>query len=218
MPLPKPLTKPDILNAMNNTRSNRAAARYLNCSFNHYRKYAKLYTDEETGLSLFEKHLNPSGKGIPKFITKYGMDKFPILDIIEGRVSSDHFSPNKIKDAMIREGLLKECCSNCGFTERRVLDFKMPLLMYFKDNNKKNYYPDNLMLYCYNCYFLNIGDVFTPKQTLSIEDHKSLIYEGDVDWELDEYQKQQLDNIIAYSNQTPTGSNNDDPYDLVSRI
>ena len=27
----------------------------------------------------------------------------------------------------------------CGFKERRVFDYKMPLLLHFKDKNKKNY-------------------------------------------------------------------------------
>jgi len=217
MPLAKPLSKSQILSAMDNTLSNFAAARYLNCSYNHYKRYAKLYVDEETGQTLFQKHLNASGKGIPKFIKGYSLSSYPIMDIIEGRVNSDHFSPNKIKDAMIREGLLEEKCSNCNFTERRVLDFKMPLLMHFKDNNKKNYFPNNIDLYCYNCYFLNIGDVFTPKQELTIQDHKSVVM-NDVEWELDEYHKAQLDEIIMRHNPTPTGSVDDDPYSLVSRI
>lgn len=216
MPLAKPLSREMIINAMANTRSNRAAARYLNCSYIHYKQYAKLYKDEETGKTLFEKHLNQAGKGIPKFLSSYGMDKFPILDIIEGRVNSDHFAPNKIKDALIREGLVPECCDRCGFNERRVVDFKIPLLMYFTDNNKRNYKPSNLKLYCYNCYFLTIGDVFNPKQELAIQDHKS-VYEGDVDWELSDYHKEALENIVTINNQTPPPSE-DDPYSLVSRI
>ena len=51
----KYFTKDQILMAMNNTRSNMAAARYLGCSFQHYRRYAKMYTDED-GVTLFDKH------------------------------------------------------------------------------------------------------------------------------------------------------------------
>ena len=32
-----------------------------------------------------------------------------------------------------------EECSVCKFHERRVSDYKMPLLLNFKDGNKKNY-------------------------------------------------------------------------------
>ena len=38
MPKAKPLNKELIVAAMNKTKSNRAAARYLNCSYQHYKK------------------------------------------------------------------------------------------------------------------------------------------------------------------------------------
>jgi hypothetical protein len=63
---PKVLTKEQILAAQARTKSNFAAARYLHVSYPHYKKYAKTYTDSETGKTLFEMHLNQSGKGIPK--------------------------------------------------------------------------------------------------------------------------------------------------------
>ena len=63
MPKAKPISKEMVLRAMRNTKSNRAASRFLNCSYVHYKKWAKLYNDEKTGKTLFEIHLNPSGKG-----------------------------------------------------------------------------------------------------------------------------------------------------------
>jgi hypothetical protein len=217
MPQPKPLSKEMILLAMKNTRSNMAAARYLNCSYQHYKKWAKIYDSDEPGKSLFLKHRNLGGVGIPKFMGgKAGnANKFPILDIIEGRVSSDHFSPDTIKDAMIREGLLREICCECGFCERRVHDYKMPLLLWFKDNNRRNYNPDNCVLICYNCYFLKIGDVFSPKQKLVIQDHKSVVGE-DVTWELDEQSKEMLDNIVVRDNAVKK-PDEDDGMEYVSR-
>ena len=41
----KPLTKEMILAAMAKTKSNRAASRYLNVSYIHYKGYAKMYID-----------------------------------------------------------------------------------------------------------------------------------------------------------------------------
>lgn len=221
----KDLTKERILLAMQNTRSNRSAARFLNVSYIHYKKWAMNYDSDEkidpndpnsSFKSLFAKHKNPGGVGIPKFMGgKAGnADKFPILDIIEGRVSIDHFSPDAIKDAMIREGLLKEMCCECGFCERRVLDYKMPLLLWFKDNNRRNYRPENCNLICYNCYFLKIGDVFSPKQKLTIQDHKS-VYSGEVTWELDQEQSEKLDNIILNVNKVP--DEDDEGMEFVSR-
>ena len=77
----KPLTKDMILAAMAKTKSNRAASRYLNVSYIHYKGYAKMYIDKETGKSLFEKHKNQCGKGIPKFLKAKGKENLiPLAD------------------------------------------------------------------------------------------------------------------------------------------
>ena len=52
MPKAKPFTKQQVLGAMAKTKSVKAAARYLNCSYHHLKRYMKLYTDVETGKSL----------------------------------------------------------------------------------------------------------------------------------------------------------------------
>tara|TARA_S200002703_G_scaffold43808_3_gene38176 strand:- start:2256 stop:2891 length:636 start_codon:yes stop_codon:yes gene_type:complete len=191
MPKAKPLSKEQILAAMSQTRSNRAAARYLNVSYPHYKKWAELYdSTEEEYKSLFDQHLNPSGKGIPKFLSNKGKEP-ALLDIIEGRVDSSSFSPDKIKYRLVSEGYLLEECSSCGFHERRVIDYKIPLLLHFKDKNKKNYRKDNIEFLCYNCYYLSVGDIFNEKQIEGIEDHKPVSL-GEVDWELDPYTEQRL--------------------------
>lgn len=185
MPKPKPLSKEMIVAAQANTKSNMAAARYLHVSYQHYKRYAKMY-------KLFENHKNQSGKGIPKFLKGTGKEP-ALLDIIEGRVSSAHFSPAKIKYRLIEEGYLSEQCSMCGFQERRVLDYKMPLLLHFKDNNKSNYSKDNIELLCYNHYFLTVGDIFTDKDVKQIESHQEHNSTTDkVEWEVDDYHLQRL--------------------------
>ena len=185
MPKPKPLSKEMIVAAQASTKSNFAAARYLHVSYQHYKRYAKLY-------GLFEQHKNQSGKGIPKFLK--GKGKAPaLLDIIEGRISATHFSPAKIKYRLIEEGYLLEECSMCGFKERRVLDYKMPLLLHFKDNNKSNYSKNNIELLCYNHFFLTVGDIFTEKDVKQIESH--IEHHGTserVEFEVDEYHLQRL--------------------------
>ena len=206
MPKAKPLSKQQIQAAMNKTMSNRAAARYLGVSYIHYKKWAQNY-DSETHENLFEQHKNQSGKGIPKFLN--GSVKQPaVLDIIEGRVDSSHFSAAKIRERMIGEGYLDDCCSNCSFNERRVLDYKVPLIMNFKDGNKKNYKLDNVELLCYNCYFLTVGDIFSDKQVQTMEEHKP-VNEGKVDWEIDDYHLQRLKEL---------GLEDKDELDLISRI
>ena len=152
MPKAKPLSKELIMAAVNKTKSNRAAARYLNVSF----------------------------------------------------------SPDKLKYRLITEGYLLEECASCGFHERRVLDYKMPLLLHFKDGNKKNYRKENTELLCYNHFFLTVGDIFSNKQLKGIEDHVP-VNQGDVEWELDEYQKQRLTELGLHNEK-------DDGLDLISRI
>ena len=185
MPKPKPLSKEMIVAAQANTKSNMAAARYLHVSYQHYKRYAKMY-------KLFETHKNQSGKGIPKFLKGKGKEP-ALLDIIEGRVSAAHFTPAKIKYRLIEAGYLLEQCSMCGFQERRVLDYKMPLLLHFKDNNKSNYSKENIELLCYNHYFLTVGDIFTDKDVKQIESHQELNSTSDkVEWEVDDYHLQRL--------------------------
>jgi hypothetical protein len=192
MPKARPLTKESIISAMDKTKSVRAAARYLNCSYQHIKKWMKLYVDEN-GVSLFDAHKNQSGKGIPKFLSVSTINKKEpaILDIVEGRIDASHFNPQKIKYRLITEGYLKDECNNCGFHERRVSDYKSPLILHFKDGNKQHYRLDNMEMLCYNCYYLMVGDIFSGKQLEGLEDHKPM-NQSEVDWELDEYTKQRL--------------------------
>jgi hypothetical protein len=208
MPKAKPLSKELVLAAINKTKSNKAAARYLNVSYIHYKKWARLYDATEDGYSnLFEQHKNQCGKGIPKFLSNGNPRKdFALLDLIEGRIDPSSFNPAKIKYRLIQEGYLKEECTSCGFHERRVLDYKMPLILNFRDNNKQHYRLDNLEMLCYNCYFLQIGDIFTGKQLEGLEDHLTT-FNSEVDWEIDDYQKQRLEELGLY---TPTSNSGDE--------
>ena len=208
MPKARPLTKEHILAAMAKTKSNMAAARYLNCSYQHYKKWAKLY-ESDTHENLFFQHKNQSGKGIPKFL-RIGGKEPALLDLIEGRANASSFTPAKIKYRLLTEGYLEEKCAMCGFQERRVLDYKMPLLLHFKDNNKKNYKLDNIELLCYNHYFLTVGDIFTEKQVEGIEDHKP-VNQGKVGWEVDDYHLERLKELGL-------GDDDKDELNIISRI
>ena len=70
----------EIRYAIENTKSNSEAARFMKVSFTTYKKYAKMYTDSATGKTLWELHKNQPGKGIPKDVVKanagpYSIDK-----------------------------------------------------------------------------------------------------------------------------------------------
>jgi hypothetical protein len=202
--LPKPLLKSDIERAMAMTKSNRSAARYLHVSYIHYKKYAKNFTDD-SGVTLFDKHKNQSGKGISKFLSNKGKEP-ALMDIIEGRVPIDSYTPEKLKNRLIQESYLQECCSKCQFQERRVLDYKVPLILNFKDGNKKNWTLENLELLCYNHYFLYVGNIFTTKQIQHLEDYNPSTFQGKTDWELDDYYKEHLQNLGVIDQDEDPGS------------
>lgn len=201
MPKAKFLSKEDCLRAMQNTRSNRGAARFLRCSFNHYKKYAKLYTNEQ-GITLWEAHKNMSGLGIPKFISNRGKQA-PLKDLIEGRLSIESFEPAKIKQRLIFEGYLKEECNRCGFHEERVVDQKIPLILHFKDKNRKNYELENIELMCYNCSFLYSTSPISDKQVAAMEDYVDK-QASEPDWELDEHYLEHLKELGIWNQEDET--------------
>ena len=147
-----PLLQAQIEAAMSSTNSNAEAARYLRVSYDTYKKYAKLYKDSD-GIVLFEKHKNQQGKGISKLNKGEGA-KYPLSEILEGKHPS--YPPSRLKRRVIRECILEEKCSSCGFEERRITDLSVPLLLDHKDGDTTNHKRDNLRLICYNCFYLQV--------------------------------------------------------------
>ena len=195
MPKSKIFTKSDLLRAMKYTKSIRAAARYLGCSYQHIKPYFKMFKVDETdpnSLTLFDVHLNQHGNGIPKFLPNRRKEPNVKRIFTEG-MGWESFDNNKIKIRGIAEGYLKDECYNCGFNERRVTDFKIPLLLNFKDGNKCNYLLDNVNLLCYNCYFLYVGEILTPNQIRDVEDNQT-VKDKPFNWELTD---EQLSNMKA---------------------
>jgi hypothetical protein len=195
MPAAKTLTKSQIERAMQYTKSVRAAAKYLGCSYQHLKPFMKtLRVDDSDPNSptLFETHKNQNGKGIPKFLPNRRKEP-NVKNIILTGTGWESFTPEKIKVRLVAEGYLKDECYTCGFSERRVTDYRIPLLLNFKDNNKCNYLLNNLEQLCYNCYYLYIGEVLSPNQIRHIEDNQTVLAKPH-EWNLDD---DQLDNMRA---------------------
>jgi hypothetical protein len=206
------LTEQQIRAAMKHTLSNQAAARYLNVSYPTYRTFAKMYIDQETDKSLFELHLNPSGKGIIK-ITESGSKEPRLQDLLRKGMSIESYSVDKLKNRLLHEGLLKHECNKCQFNEKRVIDLKVPLLLNFKNNNKSDWSLENLEMLCYNCYFLYVGDIYNKKQLKHIEDYSAPTAEdAKVDWELDEYYLKHFEDLGL------TDSSDEDGSEYISRL
>jgi hypothetical protein len=195
MPAPKTFTKSQIETAMRYTKSVRAAARYLGCSYQHLKPYMKLFRVDDNDINsptLFDAHKNQNGKGIPKFLPNRRKEP-NVKRIFEEGTGWESFTAEKIRIRGIAEGFLKDECNSCGFNERRITDYKVPLLMGFKDGNKCNYLINNVELLCYNCYFLYVGEVLTPDQIRDVETSQTTKTKT-FEWDLD---NDQLDNMRA---------------------
>ena len=203
----KIITKEQLLNAMKMTKSNMSCARYLGISYMHYSRYAKSYTDEESGKTLFDLHKNQAGKGIRKHLGGKDPD---LKSLMDGELYIKSYNLNRYKDRLIQEGYIEEKCNSCGFTEQRVHDYKSPLLIHFKDKNKENWRIEYIELLCYNCYFLYIGDVFNEKQIKHIEEDTPIKKDDQIDWEMDENMLKHFQEIGLVDE--------DDAEDYVSRI
>jgi 5-methylcytosine-specific restriction endonuclease McrA len=164
------ITEDQIWEAMKNTRSNHEAARWMQITYITYKKYASKYIDRDTGKTLFELHMNQSAKGIPKF-GKRRHDKASIIDIMEEKVPKTFVSVKVLKTQIIQQAILEEKCCRCGYQEKRVIDYKVPLILNFKDGDKRNWKLENVEFLCYNCYFMCVGEVFTNKQLSVMEDY-----------------------------------------------
>lgn len=148
------LLQSQIEQAMKVTRSNKAAAEYLRVSYPLYRKFAKMYTNED-GVSLFQAHYNQSGSGISKIGSSTKRSKLD--DILLGK--HPHYPRHKLLARLIVNGYFAEECCNCGFCQKRPSDLKVPLVLHTINGDRKDLRLDNLEILCYNCYFVNVGNL-----------------------------------------------------------
>ena len=150
----KVITKNMILRSQENTSSNMSAARWLEVSYNTYKKWAKYY-------GIFEQHLNQKGVGIKKGWATY---KVPVDDIITGkRQPPARWSHKVLKKRLIEDGYFNDECSHCSYNEENLTTNNVCLGIDFKDGNHENFKIDNLRLLCPNCYLSNNGHFHNSK-------------------------------------------------------
>ena len=130
---------------------------YIYLQFNTYKKYAKLYKDE-SGQTLFDKHRNWYGRGIPKV---RDLGKIPLEEILEGKHPT--YPRWKLRERLVKAGYLEGACQNCGYCETRITDGRSPLLLEFTDEDTNNLTVENLYELCYNCHFQIIGGLNQKK-------------------------------------------------------
>lgn len=150
----RPLLESEIKEIQQKARSAAEAARMLGVSYNTYKKYAKEY-------GIFEDLKNPHGIGIRKG-TNPGTLAHSLDDILEGKYPD--YPVWKLKKRLLNNGYMLEKCNNCGFEERRVTDFRVPLVLDFLDGDRCNHKHENLRMLCFNCSFLINGNLTGPKK------------------------------------------------------
>lgn len=149
------LTEKEIRYAMSHTDSNKGAARFLGIDRLTYRKYAKMYTDSETGKTLWELHHGEHKSRPRPGAGRFTSPKF-FQEVLEGK--HPEYKGYGFKKRLIDLGLFAEECQQCGFHERRVDDLTVPLVLIWKDGNKRNHLKENLIFLCFNCYYLMYAD------------------------------------------------------------
>ena len=143
------LLESEILAAQSVSKTEKQVARKLGVSYVTYQKYAKMY-------GIFGRVMNRAGKGINKPIKNENSGRYPLDRILNGEFPD--YPIARLRVRLLRSGTMTAECCKCGFHEVREIDKQSPIVLAFKDGNKKNKRRENLEMYCYNCYFLHINN------------------------------------------------------------
>jgi hypothetical protein len=157
----KMLIETEILAAQSISKTEAEVARRLGVSFMTYRKYAKMY-------KLYGRVANMAGRGIEKAVKNEDAGKFPLNQILEGKFPK--YSTGRLKERILRSKRMEPVCTKCGFSECRMADNQVPLLLNYKDGNCLNKKQENLELLCYNCFFLHVNNPFGCRKTFKINE------------------------------------------------
>jgi len=119
----------------NQSQSMAQAAVKLGLHFNTFKKYAKKFDCYKT---------NPSGKGMNKKCPP----RVDLKEILDGK--HPHFQTFKLKQRLLKEGIIKNECSICKITDWNGLPINMELDHI--DGNRTNHMLENLRMLCPNCH------------------------------------------------------------------
>ena len=171
--------------------------------------------------------MNIASKGIPKK-WKTGELKGDLDKMLTENQLNNPKRLAVLKGLLMKDGRLGYCCSACNYSERRLTDMKVPLLLAFKNGIRNDWRIENLQLLCYNCAFVLGLDYFSNRMIRDMEsfsihtpEHREEIKKF---YDLDEFYMQHLDNLglndkgdIIQKEEPPTGSI-DDTDDLIDII
>ena len=101
-----------------------------------------------------------------------------IQDLFDGK--HPNYPHWKLQERVIRDGYVKQCCSNCGYDDYREVDMRGPYIITFLDGDPTNHALENIALLCYNCFFIMkpTGKMLnTPKNTNLIRKKLEQVWE-----------------------------------------
>lgn len=157
------LTESDVRYVMSCTQSNKHAAMFLKINIETWKKYASMYIDKETGKTLYELHLNPPAAGVRRK-SSWMNPRLSIEEVLaKGQISAR--GRKNLKRRLIRDGIKPERCSICSFDERRLTDYTVPLVLIYIDGDDQNIAQENLQLICFNCFYLNVGNLSSKNKS-----------------------------------------------------
>lgn len=146
----RPLLESEIISAQDLSSSAAEVALRLDVSYNTYKKYAKLY-------GIMERCKCVDQKGRPKVHNPY-KGKYPLEELLMGMHPS--YPPHRLRKKILKSGIKTEVCEVCGYSEKRITDGRVPLVLAFKDGDRSNHVLENLEMVCYNCYHNGYGNLF----------------------------------------------------------
>lgn len=129
------IQKEKIVEVCNNSLSMSRAAAELGIHFNTLKRLAIEYDCYKP---------NPSLKGVSKPISP----RVPTDEIIHGK--HPHFQTFKLKNRLLKEGLIENVCSVCGINSWNNKPLNMELD--HVDGNRTNHKIENLRMLCPNCH------------------------------------------------------------------
>lgn len=131
----KQIDEKQFRDVCNQSQSMAQAAVKLGLHFNTFKKYAKKFNCYKT---------NPSGKGMKK----NSPPRVVLDEILNGK--HPHFQTFKLKNRLLKEGVIKNKCSICGVTKWNNLPINMELDHI--DGDRTNHRLENLRMLCPNCH------------------------------------------------------------------
>ena len=145
-----PVTKEMVIDACVKSNSMAQAAAILNIHFNTLKRLAILYNCYNPNQGL-----RGGNKNVPS--------KIQLIEILNG--AHPHFQTYKLKNRLLKEGLLVNTCSVCGLNtwNNKPINLELDHI----DGNRLNHTLLNLRILCPNCH--SQTDTYRSKKRLVIK-------------------------------------------------